>query len=270
MPDVDAFDPVFIGGDANLSYTLTGVGLYVAYLEPFIVKSVRRVLADITDPKLAEDADSFCRQEAQHYQQHQRFNELIFAQGYPGLESRCQALAADFERYLVDESDQFRVGFVEGFESMTTQGALALMKSGVLDKPQGAADGVEATPAGEAFRHLFRWHLVEEIEHRNVAFDLYENLYGDYWYRVRMCMVAQSHITRFLADCRDIMAPFDTARYGSRCRVPTLMKWAVSSLQWIPRLKSCLPNYTPHRYVVPENIGRVAAYYTEQAAMTRR
>ncbi|MBM4205895.1 MAG: metal-dependent hydrolase [Gammaproteobacteria bacterium] len=85
VPDAAGFHPLYIAGHPAASYRMTGLGLYVALLEPFIVKSVRRVLDRINDPDLKEAADCFCRQEAQHYQQHERFNALIFAQGYPGL-----------------------------------------------------------------------------------------------------------------------------------------------------------------------------------------
>jgi len=85
VPDAAGFHPLYIAGHPAASYRMTGLGLYVALLEPFIVKSVRRVLDRINDPDLKEAADCFCRQEAQHYQQQERFNALIFAQGYPGL-----------------------------------------------------------------------------------------------------------------------------------------------------------------------------------------
>ena len=58
----------------------------MALLEPFIVKSMRRVMDAIKDPELKEDVDRFCRQEAQHYQQHERFNELVLGHGYAGLD----------------------------------------------------------------------------------------------------------------------------------------------------------------------------------------
>ncbi len=44
VPEPGEFHPVYIAGRADISYHFTGLGLYVALLEPFIVKSMRRVL----------------------------------------------------------------------------------------------------------------------------------------------------------------------------------------------------------------------------------
>ncbi len=135
VPAVASFHPLYIAGHAALSYQMTGLGLYVALLEPFIVKT-GCVLDRVNDPDLKEAVDRFCRQEAQHYQQHERFNALIFGQNYPGLEARYEQLRADFDHFLREEDDRFRVGFVEGFEANTNQGALALMKAGGVKTPQ--------------------------------------------------------------------------------------------------------------------------------------
>lgn len=52
VPDAAGFHPLYIAGHPAASYQMTGLGLYVALLEPFIVKSVRRVLDRINDPDL--------------------------------------------------------------------------------------------------------------------------------------------------------------------------------------------------------------------------
>lgn len=255
VPTTEDFEPLYMAGNAAISYNFTGLGLYVALLEPFIVKSLRRVLDQVTDDALREEVDRFCRQEAQHYQQHERFNAAVLAHGYPGLEERVARLAGDFERFLAERTDRFRVGFVEGFESYTTQGALEILKSRVCDHPR----------TDPRFGHLFRWHMLEEIEHRNVAFDIYEHLYGDYLYRARMCWVAQSHILRFMRDCSKIMSAADVARHGEKYRVKPLERLMLTIAPVPKRVRSMLPGYTPHRYQVPESIAELSAYYAEQA-----
>lgn len=255
IPDPEDFHPVYMANHAAVSYSFTGLGLYVALLEPFIVKSLRRVLDQVTDPVLREEVDRFCRQEAQHYQQHERFNALVLGHGYPGLQARVDRLADDFRSYLAERSDRFRVGFVEGFESYTTQGALEILRSKVCDHPR----------THKSFGHLFRWHMLEEIEHRNVAFDIYQHLYGDYLYRARMCWFAQGHMQRFIADCVRLMSAADVPRHGPRCRV-TPMERLVMSIQPLPkRLRSMLPGYSPHRYRVPAEVTALSSRYTELA-----
>jgi predicted metal-dependent hydrolase len=255
LPDAAEFHPVYVAGDAAASYHFSGLGLYVALLEPFIVKSARRVLPQIGDPVLAEEVDRFCRQEAQHYQQHERFNALIFGHGYPGLEARYEQLRADFERMLAERDDRYRVGFVEGFEANTTQGALFLLASGVLEHPR----------THPAFGELWTWHMLEEIEHRNVAFDLYQHLYGDWLFRARMCWIAQAHMAKFIADCARIMSAADVARHGAQCRVSAGSNVRGLVTRLVPRFRSMAPGYTPHRYTLPERVAALSARFTVQA-----
>jgi uncharacterized protein len=255
VPGPQHFHPLYMMRNAAVSYSFTGLGLYVALLEPFIVKSLRRVQDQITDPALRDQVDRFCRQEAQHYQQHERFNAVVLAHGYPGLEARIEVLAEDFRGFLADRSDKFRIGFVEGFEAYTTQGALEILKSRVCDHPR----------TDPRFGDLFRWHMLEEIEHRNVAFDIYQHLYGDYPYRARMCWFAQSHILRFIRDCRNIMSATDVTRHGRRCRIGPVEKLLLAADPLPKRLRSMLPGYTPHRYQVPDSVAALSAHYSAKA-----
>src|SRR5215831_20327172 len=73
VPGADEFHPLCIAGSSVLSYSHLATGLYVTHLEPFFVKSLRRVMDQIRDEALREDADRFSRQEAQHYRRHMDF-----------------------------------------------------------------------------------------------------------------------------------------------------------------------------------------------------
>ncbi len=255
VPSAETFDPKWAADNIVLSYVATGVSLYVAYLEPFLVKSLRRVLDQVRDDELRENVDRFCRQEAQHYMQHERFNQAILELGYPGLESRFGALKEDFERFLAQRSDRWCVGFVEGFEAYTTQSALGAFESRAFDHPK----------TDKRFAALFKWHLAEEIEHRNVAFDIYEHLYGDYAFRVKMCYVAQAHIWRFILDCMKLMSPVDEARYGPSYRVTRLHR-ALALAAVVPMfVKTWTPWYSPHSYAVPASVAELSAELTTQA-----
>jgi len=259
VPSADDFHPLCIAGNSVLSYTHLATGLYVAHLEPFFVKSLRRVMDQIRDEGLREDVDRFSRQEAQHYQRHIDFNKAVLAQGYPGLEQRIDVLKGDFERFLAEETDRFRIGYIEGFESYTTQFALWILASGLYDHRR------TTRAAGE----LFKWHMLEEVEHRNVAYDVYEHLYGGYLHRARMCWVSQHHMFRFIADCTRIMSEFDIARHGERCRVTMRQKVLMANSRFGMRLRSMLPGYTPHHYTVPSNIAELSTHFTQLAQSVR-
>jgi len=259
VPGAADYHPLYIAGSAAISYQHTAFGLYVALVEPFVVKSMRRVLERIHDDALREDLDRFCRQEAQHYQRHVDFNKIVLAQDYPGLKERLARLQAELNDFLGNGSDRFCVGYTEGFESYTTQFALRMIESGLYDHER----------THPAFGSLFKWHMLEEIEHRNVAFDVYQHLYGDYLYRVRMCWFAQGHMLRFIDECAMLMSPADIPRFGERCRIRPRRRLQLALFPVGMRLRSMMPGYTPHRYRVPENIARLSAHFTALAQSTR-
>ena len=255
IPTAEDFDPKWQADNIVQSYLSTGVSLYVAYLEPFLVKATRRVLSQIKDDELRENVDRFCRQEAQHYTQHEKFNAAILGKGYPGLEERFDQLRLDFDFFLNEKGDKWCVGFVEGFEALTTQ--LALRSLHELGKRHEKTD--------PRFSALMEWHMAEEVEHRTVAFDIYEDLYGDYPFRMKMCWIAQSHILNFITDCMKIMSPADVARYDASYKVPAVaypMIWLTMSPAI---LKTMTPWYTPHNYKVPDTIFDLSARLNEEA-----
>jgi len=255
VPSADEFHPLCIAGSSVLSYAHLAMGLYVAHLEPFFVKSLRRVMGQIRDEALREDADRFSRQEAQHYRRHMDFNQAVFAHGYPGLEQRVDILKRDFEGFLADKTDRFRIGYIEGFESFTTQFALRTLASGLYDHRRTT----------RSIGDLFKWHMLEEVEHRNVAFDVYGHLYGDYVHRARMCWVSQRHMFRFIADCTQLMSSADVARHGERCRVTIRQKVLMATGRIGMRARTMLPGYTPHKHAIPPNIAELSAHFTQAA-----
>ena len=47
VPRADVFHPLCVAGSSVLSYAHPAMGLYIAHLEPFFVKSLRRVTDQI-------------------------------------------------------------------------------------------------------------------------------------------------------------------------------------------------------------------------------
>jgi len=212
VPAAADFHPLYLAGSAALSYNHTAFGLYVALLEPFAVKSFRRVLDKIRDDGLREEVDRFCRQEAQHYQRHIDFNKVVLAHGYPGRQARIDVLKRDLDGLRGDASDRCCVCYVEAVESYTTQCALRMIDSGLYDHRR----------TQPAFGALFKWHMLEEIEHRTIAFDLYHHLYGGYLYRVRLCGFSQGHMLRFQADCAHLIGVFIDSHHRRLAQHDTL------------------------------------------------
>ncbi|MFT3773336.1 MAG: metal-dependent hydrolase [Minicystis sp.] len=255
----EEMDAVFIPGEPEESYALVAFSLLLPHLEPYLIRTMKAAKARLTDPQLIADLGKFNAQEGQHYRQHRRFNEAIRARGFPGLAKLEEELAADYERFTNERPLAFNLAYAEGFEAFTTATARFALEQRMLDRMPPAA------------RDLFAWHLVEELEHRTVAFDVYEQVSGKYGYRLRIGMFAQWHLLRFVVRASRYMFEADPgllARYGGEKaherRMERLNGLFVKHL--LPKaVATYAPWYTPHRIEMPEEARSLARRYSEMA-----
>ncbi len=187
----DELDDVLPGVDPVRESYMVAFSLTMPYLEPYLIRTFRSVAGDITDAGLAADVKEFIGQEAQHFQNHRRVNEIIKGQLGSAVAAELQAiedrLDADYRRFNASKSRRFNLCYAEGFEAMTC--AMALTS---IAEAEAGNSTISAGPWGQ----LWAWHLAEEMEHRTVAFDLYEHLEGSYPYRVVGSLRAQAHFQR--------------------------------------------------------------------------
>ena len=64
---------------------VNGASLVMPYLEPFLVKTMREAMTLLEDTDLLEDARGSVGQEAQHYTNHRRYNEMLKRNGHADL-----------------------------------------------------------------------------------------------------------------------------------------------------------------------------------------
>ena len=80
-----------------------------------------------------------------------------------------------------------------------------------------------------------------------------------------MCLIAQSHILKFITDCMKIMSPVDVARYDESYRVTGFIRMMV----WVGFsrniAKTLMPGYTPHDYDVSEALEGLSARLSADA-----
>ncbi|MGB1277306.1 MAG: metal-dependent hydrolase, partial [Nannocystaceae bacterium] len=181
----ETLDPLIIRGEPEESFLLLGMSFLFPYLEPYLIRSMKVARERIEDPELLADLRRFCAQEGQHFREHTRFNRAMQGQDYPGLGELEAALARDYESFTAHKSLRWNLAYAEGFEAMTAATALFLFET---------RDEREMHPLVE---QLMFWHALEELEHRTVAFDVYQQVYGGYLYRLAVGMYAQAHLLLF-------------------------------------------------------------------------
>jgi predicted metal-dependent hydrolase len=125
--------------------------------EAFFIDTLRRFLAD-APPKLAEDIRGFSIQEAIHGREHVHFNRRAADAGYD-----MSALFARVEHRLAIAAT--RPPVVNVAVTMSLEHFTAIFSYELLADPQHLAD------ADPESRRMWRWHAIEEVEHKGVAYD---------------------------------------------------------------------------------------------------
>jgi predicted metal-dependent hydrolase len=263
LPFPDDLTPLVLPGRPEESYLFVGLSLLLPYLEPYLIRTMKIARKQIDDPVLVEALERFNAQEGQHFRQHHRFNEVVRRSGFPGLAPLEAQLSDDYRRFSETKSLRFNLAYAEGFEALTTATARWSFEEGVLDSLHPAA------------RDLFSWHLVEEFEHREVAFDVYDHVCGGYLYRLAVGTFAQWHMSRFIARAAAYMLGADPGAReanggdaGRRARTRDSLRRAARGL--LPKvLATYTPWYTPHRIDMPEAVAALGRRYSKLATRTR-
>src|SRR4051812_33907140 len=156
-------DPMWTPAVPELAIAANAVSLLMPHAEPYVVAAVRASFDElpIEDPDLAADARAYVSQEAQHHAQHRRFNDIL-VRHYPPLERQDRAWRWVF-RKLRNRGTRFGLAFAAAFETT------AFVAARWVDRNQRLLRDADPTTTT-----MFLWHLAEEVEHKEVAFDVYE------------------------------------------------------------------------------------------------
>ena len=259
----DPLDPRIVEGDPEASYFLIGISFLLPYLEPYLIRTMKQAKPRLRDDELRDQLGRFCMQEGQHYRAHQQFNARIRAAGFPSLSALEAQMEADYQRFTESRSLRFNLAYAEGFEALTTALALYLFQ----DRGRRQIE--------PAVADMLYWHLIEELEHRTVAFDVYEATSGSYWYRQAVALFAQWHLVQYAARVMWHMMQADTrwfADHGGSAGFLARMRERLPRLatRLLPKvLRTYTPWYTPRRIPFEPWMQRVATAYSAVAKRAR-
>jgi len=138
--------------------------------EAFFVESVRQ-FREGTPPKLAAEIKAFVTQEVMHSREHVQFNKRALEAGYDlsGLEARVEW------RLSITRA---RPPIVNLAATMCLEHFTAILANQLLGNPRHLAKADAENAA------LWRWHSIEEIEHKGVAYDTWLHATRD-WPRAK-------------------------------------------------------------------------------------
>ena len=159
--------PFWFDGNGLMTAILSALSATFPPGEKEFVQSVMHYRDRITDPVLRDQMRGFAAQEGQHSHQHQLANVWLDSMGFAAtaiekdVEDSIEAIAAD------------RTPAVRLASTVVLEHITAILAEYMLTHEEM----MEAMP--EPARELLMWHAIEEIEHKAVAFDVFEAVSGD-------------------------------------------------------------------------------------------
>lgn len=170
--DLDDVPKHWNDNDAFKSTFLNALSCLFPEGERMFMDAVRDSQHKINDATLLTQIKGFIKQEALHGHEHAQYNDYLKKWGYPIDKIN------DFEKkeklwmrkWL---SAKRRLAVTCALEHFT-----AIMAHQVLSDPQ-TTEGMHP-----GFKEMWRWHAIEETEHKAVAFDVYQQAFGGYWFRI--------------------------------------------------------------------------------------
>lgn len=159
LPDEPPRYPV-----ANNATATTFIAVLSGFFPPgerFFMESVRHFRDQISDPHLKAQVSGFMGQEAIHGREHERLNAMLIGQGIDvRVPERAVSIALKvLERFPARQQLAFTT-FMEHFTALVGE--------------QFLTDEHFQSQGDQKMLQLWLWHAMEELEHKSVAFDVYE------------------------------------------------------------------------------------------------
>jgi len=139
--------------------------------ERFFVNSVLKHKNKIEDEKLKKQVKNFCGQEGIHSSMHERFWNILKDNGYiiKGYENHIDNLLHKIIAKINVEGT--RINNIDLTATVCLEHFTALFGHALFEHVELNQDIVPKDMA-----ELFQWHAAEEIEHKNVAFDVFQKV----------------------------------------------------------------------------------------------
>ncbi|MFE0374082.1 metal-dependent hydrolase [Streptomyces inhibens] len=170
---------LWIPDEPTATHVINVLHLLLPAGERWFVKVFKEALPLIRDPQLLKDVKGFMGQEATHSVQHSFVLDHL---AHQGLDTGPYARHVDFlfdcllgEKppfgIPVPEPEwlRFRLSLIAAIEQFT-----AVLGNWVLH-----AEGLDRAGPDPVMLDLLRWHGAEEVEHRAVAFEMYQHAGGE-------------------------------------------------------------------------------------------
>ena len=230
----------WLGGDPIATAWFTALSATFPRGEAFFIEAVKAHREGVP-PQLAEQIRMFIVQEVNHSREHLALNRIAETSGYD---------LTGIHRHVEEMLDQLkgRPVILDLASTMALEHFTAMMAHEFLAHPQHLAGG------DDEVKPLWRWHAIEEIEHKAVAYDtwLHATRHWSRWKRWRvksllMLLVSRNFLTHRIHDTLGLLAQDGITGAAAKRRLMAFLLWQPGVLRRIfpAWLAYFLPGFHP-------------------------
>jgi len=251
----------WLGGDPIGSAWHNALSATFPRGEAFFIEAVK-AHRDGVPPRLAEDIRAFVRQEINHTREHVAFNRAAADAGYD-----MDKIDRRVEEMLALTKD--RPAIVNLAATMALEHYTAMMAHEFLANPRHFAGAEPETAA------MWRWHAIEEIEHKGVAYDTWLHA-TRHWSRFKrwkvkslmMLIITKNFIVHRIEDTLDLLAQDGLTGWRIKARLFAYLLWQPGILRrifpaWISYF---LPGFHPWKHDDRALIGKASSEFSQAVA----
>lgn len=208
--------------------------------EAFFIESVK-AFRDVTPEKLQKEIRAFVKQEIIHTREHVALNRRVEEAGYD---------TSAIEKRVIEslEMTKGRPAIANLGATMILEHFTAIMAQQFIANPQHFAKADKETA------DLWRWHALEEIEHKGVAYDtwLYATKDWSRWQRWKvksllMLVITRNFWTNRYTDTLDLLAQDGFTGWRTKRKLLSFLLFTpgVARKIIVPWIKFFLPGFHP-------------------------
>lgn len=195
-------------GNPGFGNVINSTSIIGPCFERYFIKAFRQAMPKIKNPQLLKEAEWFCAQEAQHARHHLTHIDAL-AKQYPGVKQIQEAVMASYTELFERESLEFHLAYTAFVEL-----AFGPTAKFIIEQREPLLSQCDQRVAS-----LILWHFVEEFEHRNCAIDVYNEVVGSYWFRLKAIPAVIKHfidVGEIIQNGIDQSVPIDKNPFGHR------------------------------------------------------
>lgn len=151
----------WFGGDQMRTAVMDAFAICLPEGERYFIRSLKRFAKNMNDEGLLAEIRGYAAQEAFHTREHEDYNRALSDLGYdvPRLERRTRDILAESPI----DTPEWNLAVTCAIEHVTASFSIAVLRDGEM----------LLQDAAPAYRRLWTWHALEELEHAAVALDVY-------------------------------------------------------------------------------------------------